>query len=161
MKQCICIGMRALTPFLNRRDTAKLLIYRYPTFANWISCYGFRDQLLTWCLPHVTHHWESKLALVFYNYYYWQHCCWCCIPPSSYKWISNDYIEKEKLKEIKPQCTESYLIAIFKQANDQVSDVHKYLFSLWKRPHSNISYCSNVNWILISKFSNPGKMLNL
>ena len=26
VKQCICIGMRDLTPFLNRRDTAKLLI---------------------------------------------------------------------------------------------------------------------------------------
>ena len=37
-------------------------------------------------------------------------------------------IEKEILKEIKPRCAVSYLIAIFKQANDQVSDLHKNPF---------------------------------
>ena len=26
-----------------------------------------------------------------------------------------------------------------------------------KKPHSNISYCSNIIWILILKISNPGK----
>ena len=34
VKQCICIGMRDITQFLNRRDTAKLLIYRCPTLTN-------------------------------------------------------------------------------------------------------------------------------
>ena len=34
VKQCICIAKRDLTPVLNRRDTAKLLINRCPTFTN-------------------------------------------------------------------------------------------------------------------------------
>ena len=95
VKQCICIGKRNLTPFLKRRDTAKLLIYRYPTFTNWISRDGFRDHLWTWWLPHAKHHWESKPTVVFYKYYYWQHCCWYYIPSSLYKWISDGYIEKD------------------------------------------------------------------
>ena len=41
MKQCICIGMRDLTPFFNRRDTTKLLLNQCPTLTNWISRDGF------------------------------------------------------------------------------------------------------------------------
>ena len=37
-------------------------------------------------------------------------------------------LKKKKRKEIKPRCAESYLIVIFNQANDQVSDLHKYPF---------------------------------
>ena len=96
MKQCICIVTRDLTQFLNRRDTAKLLIYLCLTFTNWISRDGFRDQFLTWWLPNATHHGECKLTLVIYNYYYWHHCCWCYVLSSFYKWISKGYIEKEK-----------------------------------------------------------------
>ena len=34
VKQCICIGMRDLTSFLKRRNTAKQLIHRCSTFTN-------------------------------------------------------------------------------------------------------------------------------
>ena len=42
-------------------------------------------------------------------------------------------LKKKERKEIKPRCAESYLIAIFKQANDQVSDLHKYPFIMKDR----------------------------
>ena len=40
-------------------------------------------------------------------------------------------------RKIPGSAHESYLIAFFKQAYDQLSDLHKYPFSSWKRPHSN------------------------